>query len=76
MMNHLSKLQPFIYFMFDLITLTSWSKGEKVGLVFSFSILFLRKKKFKIFFPKYFEFFSINRNFWGKFFDNGFVIKY
>ncbi len=61
--------------MFDLITLTSWSKGEKVGLVFSFSILFLREKKSNFFSPIFLKIFQLKKNL-GNFFDNGFIIKY
>jgi hypothetical protein len=60
--------------MFDFITLTSWSKGEKVGLVFPF-LFFFRKKNSRFFSPKFFEIFQLKKN-WGETFDNGFVIKY
>jgi len=53
--------------MFDLITLTSWSKDEKVGSVFSFSILFLRKKIPFFFSPNFLKKFQLKKNFGGKF---------
>ncbi len=53
--------------MFDLITLTSWSKGEKVNLVCSFFILALRKKNSNFFSPKIFNFFKFKKvKIWGK----------
>jgi hypothetical protein len=45
--HSLSKYQSFIYLILKTGTLTSWSKGEKGRLMFSFSILnfnFLKKK--------------------------------
>ncbi len=52
--------------MFDLITLTSWSKDEKVGLVFSFPFFF-KKKNSNFVSPIFLKNFQLKKNFGGNF---------